>query len=85
MNYYRSLLLPGLTTPEQTGNVIKVSLTQLYKENHFPGGFRHAEGEYDKIDTNSGDLTHFNGNETIVRGNQAAYELVYHGGLIKND
>ena len=85
MNYYGSILLPELITPEKTGKIIKISLSLLYKENRFLGGFSHTEGQYAYLDTNSGELTHFNGKETILRGNQAAYELVYHGGLIKND
>ena len=85
MNYYGCILLPELITPEKTGKIIKISLSLLYKENRFLGGFSHTEGQYAYLDTNSGELTHFNGKETILRGNQVAYELVYHGGLIKND
>ena len=85
MNYFGSILLPDVITPEQTGNIIKISLSLLYQEKRFLGGFRHTAGEYTYLDKNSGDLTHFNGQETIVRGKQVGYQLVYHGGLIKDD
>lgn len=84
MNYYGSLLLPDQITPAQVGLVIKASLSGLYLENRFLGGYRHKEGEYTYIDSNSGDLTHFSGKERILRRELVAYELVYHGGLVKD-
>jgi len=85
MNYYGSILLPDLITPEQAGHIIKASLSLLYTEKRFLGGFTHTEGEYDYNDTNEGDPARFKGKETIVRQGRVAYELVYHGGLVKDD
>jgi len=85
MNYYGRILLPHLITPAQAGLVIKASLSRLYQEHRFLGGFTHNEVEFVYIDTNDGDLTHFTGKETILRDGKVTYELVYHGGLIKDD
>jgi hypothetical protein len=85
MNYYGRILLPDLITPAQAGLVIKVSLSRLYREDRFLGGFTWTEGEFVYFDTNDGDLTHYTGKETIVHDGKVAYELVYHGGLIKDD
>ena len=68
MNYYGCILLPELIKPEKTGRIIKNSLSLLYNENRFLGRFSNAEREYVNVDTNSGDLIHFNGKEVIDRG-----------------
>jgi hypothetical protein len=85
MNYYGSILIAALITPEQAGKVIKASLSSLYKEKRFLGGYKHEEGDFVYIDANAGDLTHFTGTEQIIYNDQLAYELVYHGGMIKDD
>jgi hypothetical protein len=85
MNYYGSILIAQLITPDQAGKVIKASLSSLYKEKRFLGGFKHEEGDLIYLDANAGDLTHFTGTEKIICDDQVAYELVYHGGMIKDD
>ena len=85
MNYYGRILRAELITPEQTGHMIKVSLSRMYAEERFLGGFQYREGEFAYIDSSKGDVDHFTGRETISREGKLAYELVYHGGVIKNE
>jgi hypothetical protein len=54
------------------------------KEGRFLGGFEHQIADYTYTDTNEGDLAHFTGKEWITRQGIRVYELVYHGGLVKN-
>lgn len=85
MNYYGYILQPGLITPPQAGYMIKASLSRLYTQNRFLGGFEYSEGEFTYIDTNEGDFERFTGREWIqTAASVKAYELVYHGGLIKD-
>jgi len=83
MNYYGYILHPDLITSGKAGQTIKTSLSQMYAEGRFLGGFRHCEGHFTYIDTSEGDFTHFTGREWIERNGVKAYELVYHGGLVK--
>jgi hypothetical protein len=85
MNYYGYILHAELITPEQAGYMIKASLSRMYTEHRFLGGFTYTEDEYTYVDTSEGDFTHLNGKETISRDGQVAYELDYHGGLIKDE
>ena len=84
MNYYGYILKPELITPTQAGQMIKSSLSRMYTENRFLGGFQHSEGEFTYIDTSEGEFSRFTGREWIERGGVKSYELVYHGGLIKD-
>jgi len=85
MNYYGRILRADLITPEEAGQVIKTSLSHMYQEGRFLGGFEYRHGEFGYHDENDGDLTCFHGWETISRGGDQAYQLVYHGGFIQND
>jgi len=82
MNYYGYILKPELITPAQTGQMIKASLSRLYTQNRFLGGFQYSKGQFTYFDTNEGELSRFTGREWIERGGTKAYELVYHGGLV---
>jgi len=84
MNYYGYILKPELITPAQAGHMIKASLSRMYTENRFLGGYHDSEGDFTYIDTSVGEFTHFTGREWILRNGEKAYELVYHGGLIKD-
>ena len=64
--------------------MIKVSLSRMYAENRFLGGFQHSEGEFTYFDTSEGGFGRFTGREWIQRDGIKAYELVYHGGLIQD-
>jgi len=85
MNYYGRILDASLISPQQTGQVIKASLSKMYIEGRFLGGFEHQYNQFSYLDTNEGDVTSFRGRETIQREGVVVYELVYHGGLIKEE
>ena len=83
LNYYGYILHPESISAAEAGQMIKASLSRMYTENRFLGGFRHMEGPFAYVDTSSGDFTHFTGKEWIERDEMIVYELVYHGGLVK--
>ncbi len=82
MNYYGRILRPDLITPSQTGQVIKASLSKMYIEGRFLGGFEYHHEGFKYTDASEGELTSFRGRESISRLGELAYELFYHGGLI---
>jgi hypothetical protein len=84
MNYYGRILRADLITAAQAGQMIKASLSRMYTEGRFLGGFEHAEQDLIYIDENNGNVNSFTGRELIRRGQVTAYELDYHGGLIKD-
>lgn len=83
MNYYGRILHPTRITAAETGHIIKTSLSLLYAEGRFLGGFQCETPMGTYIDTNEGDETSFIGREWINQGGLVVYELVYHGGLVK--
>jgi hypothetical protein len=83
MNYYGRILEPGMISAAEAGQIIKQSLTEMYKEGRFLGGFLHDTGNGVYHDTSEGDVTSFTGKEWITRQGAIVYDLVYHGGLIK--
>jgi hypothetical protein len=83
MNYHGYLLRPDLITAAEAGAVIKESLSVLYAEGRFLGGIEHTIDGDVYSDTNSGDVSRFRGIERIERGGEQVYELVYHGGLVR--
>jgi len=85
MNYYGHILLPDLILPDQAGQVIKASLSKLYTEGRFLGGFQYPLEEFTYLDTNEGEVSSFRGREFISRSGVTVYELFYHGGLILED
>lgn len=84
MNYYGRILRDDLINAEQAGHMIKASLSRMYKEGRFLDGFEYSEDDFTYVDSSEGDAKNFHGREFIRRGDEVAYELVYHGGLIKN-
>jgi hypothetical protein len=83
-NYFGVILQPDRISSAQAGHVIKVSLTRLYQEGRFLGGFEYTVDDLHYVDTNEGDVQLFHGKEWIERESQIVYELRYHGGLVKN-
>ena len=83
MNYYGRILEPEKISAAEAGQIIKESLSLMYKEGRFLGGFEHQTGNGNYTDTSQGDLESFRGLEWITRENVRVYELRYHGGLIK--
>ena len=84
MNYYGRILRDDLLTAAQAGQMIKASLSRMYQEGRFLGGFEHTENNLTYIDASEGGPECFHGCEIIRRGQEIAYELVYHGGLIRD-
>ncbi len=84
MNYYGKILVPQLITAAQAGQMIKVSLSKLYEEDRFLGGFAYDVDGTVYTDTNEGTIESFTGKEWITKQDERVYELVYHGGLIKD-
>lgn len=83
MNYYGRIIDAQKITAAEAGQIIKKSLSRLYAEGRFLGGFEHVVAGSTYVDTNQGDLESFRGKEWITRANSRVYELVYHGGRIK--
>jgi hypothetical protein len=85
MNYYGHILSSDLITPSQAGQVIQASLSKMYSEGRFLGGFEYRHEGFTYIDTSEGSVTSFRGREFISRRGETAYELFYHGGLILDE
>jgi Domain of unknown function (DUF5680) len=79
MNYYGYILRPDLITPTQAGNILKAALSQPHAQGRLLDNFEH---ENYKIQS-QGTVAHFSGVETITINEALAYQLDYHGGLIK--
>jgi hypothetical protein len=84
MNYYGRITRTDLLTAAQAGEIIKTSLSKLYKQGRFLGGFKYIENDLTYLDASEGEADHFQGREIIIRGQEIAYELLYHGGMIKD-
>jgi hypothetical protein len=84
MNYYGRILRDDLLTAEQAGQMIKAGLSRMYKEGRFLGGFMYTENDLTYVDTSEGNPHYFHGRELIRCREEIAYELVYHGGLIRD-
>jgi hypothetical protein len=83
MNYYGRILDPAQITAAQAGQTIQESLSRMYQEGRFLGGFEHETENGTYVDSSEGDMTSFTGTEHIAREGLRVYELVYHGGLIR--
>src|SRR5512139_3944287 len=65
MNYFGRILDDQRITSAKAGEIIKESLTRMYAEGRFLGGFEHITGEYIYTDTSTGDVSFFTGREWI--------------------
>jgi hypothetical protein len=83
MNYYGRILEPETIAAAEAGRIIKQSLSAMYQEGRFLGGFEYDTGDGVYTDISEGDAAAFTGKEWITRAGVRVYELVYHGGLIK--
>jgi hypothetical protein len=83
MNYYGRILEPAMITAAEAGRIIQESLSKMYEEGRFLGGFEHDTGNGVYVDTSEGGVASFTGREWITRGGVKVYELIYHGGLVK--
>jgi hypothetical protein len=62
-NYFSHILETALITAERAGQVIKLSLTKMYAEGRFLGGFKTVDGDPPNQDASRGDATWFQGRE----------------------
>ena len=83
MNYYGRILESECIRADEAGQIIKQSLSAMYKEGRFLGGFEYMIDGDMYVDTSKGDAACFTGQEWITRNGAKVYELVYHGGLVK--
>jgi hypothetical protein len=83
MNYYGRIIEPSLITSEEAGQILRESLSRMYQEGRFLGGFEHSTQNCTYFDSNEGDISSFTGKEWIVREQVRVYELIYHGGFVK--
>jgi hypothetical protein len=83
MNYYGRILKPEMIAAAEAGSIIKQSLSAMYREGRFLGGFEHDTGDGVYTDTSEGDVASFTGKEWITRQGIRVYELIYHGGLVR--
>ena len=84
MNYHGRILRDDLLTAVQGGMVIKAALSAMYGQGRFLGGFRYQTQGFAYADHSDGDWQAFTGIEHIFAGGTLAYQLNYHGGLIRD-
>lgn len=84
MNYYGHIVEPARITARQVGEIIQQSLSHMYGEGRFLGGFEYTVDNNVYRDSSEGDVASFTGLEQIVRDGIVVYRLNYHGGLIKD-
>jgi hypothetical protein len=84
INYYGRILNDDQITAAEAGQMIKSSLSRMYREGRFLGGFENKEHGLVYVDLSRGTIEYFHGRETIRRGQLIVYELEYHGGLIRD-
>ena len=82
-NYYGRILLPERIQADEAGQMIKASLSRMYQEGRFLGGFKNTIDDKTYLDQSDGETAAFNGLEQIWVEGQLAYQLVYHGGVIR--
>lgn len=82
MNYYGRIIEKNNITAAEAGQIIKASLSRMYKEGRFLGGFEYSINGDTYIDSSEGDVVSFTGKEWITRNSVRVYELIYHGGLV---
>jgi len=85
MNYYGHILRSDLIDPAQAGQVIRASLSKMYSEGRFLGGFEFRHEGFIYSDSSEGSVTSFRGREYISCRGETAYELFYHGGLVLDE
>jgi len=82
MNYFGRILLPEKITVRETVDMIRRSLSAMYAEGRFLGGFEHEYQQWKYVDHSVGEITAFTGKEWIEKQGERVYELQYHGGMI---
>jgi hypothetical protein len=83
MNYFGRIFRDDLMTGADGAKLIRQALTAMYSEGRFLGGFAFDSGDFAYRDASGGDFRNFTGIETISVRGAPAYQLDYHGGLIR--
>ena len=83
MNYYGYILRPDLITPAQAGDTLKAALSLPHTQGRLLDDFEFVGGHGHYAIKSQGTIAHFSGIETIHVDRTLAYQLDYHGGLIK--
>jgi hypothetical protein len=83
LNYFGVIFKPDLITSSQAGQMIMKSLTHMYSEGRFLGGFTYSDGPLTYVDSSEGNVGSFRGKEHITLPDKVVYELFYHGGVLK--
>jgi len=65
------------------GRVVQAALTRLYDEGRFLGGFSTDVDGYRYVDTDTGGVARFTGQEWIENRAERLYRLHYFGGQIR--
>lgn len=66
MNYYGRVIRPELIDGTVAGRVIQRSLSTLYREGRFLGGFTHEVEDMIYVDTNEGEFRSFTGPSAYI-------------------
>jgi hypothetical protein len=83
MNYYGYILKPELITAEKAGHVIKTALSAPHSQGRLLDNFESDIDGFAYAICSEGNVAHFSGREIISSGGTTAYQLDYHGGLVK--
>jgi Domain of unknown function (DUF5680) len=83
MNYYGYIVRPDLITPTEAGTTLKAALSQPLAQGRLLDNLQWSgpHGDYEIV--SEGTVGHFSGVETIRVKGQLAYQLDYHGGLVR--
>src|SRR6266702_5534933 len=84
MNYFGVIRRPDKITSSQAGQMIMKSLSRMYTEGRFLGGFEHQEGSLRYVDQITGAVRSFQGREYLSLADEVVYEPLYHGGLLRD-
>jgi hypothetical protein len=81
MNYY-GMVTDESVSPGDVYRFLQKAMQQVQAERPFRGPNEYKEGDYLYKDTSEGDVSQFEGEETIFFQNTQVYLLVYHGGKV---
>ena len=82
MVYYGKVTRPDMVSASEIGAMIKESLSMMYIEGRFLGGFSYQKDNFCYIDRNEGEFSYFHGTEVIFKDGIPVYELKYTGGTL---
>lgn len=83
MNYYGKCVSKTLT-PKEIYGFVRKGMRQVGIDRPFRGPSEFIEGEWRYTDASTGGIEDFSGHEEIYFKGEKVYDLVYHGGSIKD-